>query len=178
MKLELQITARDFELTEPIEDAIRKEAEKLDLFYEDIMGCRVLVELPHQHQQKGVLYHVRIDLTVPGSEIVVKREPHEDLYVAIGEAFDTALRQLQDYAEKRRGDVKRRKEMPRARISKLFHDRGYGFLATEMGLEVYFHENSVVGTKFEDLQIGTEVYFVEAEGEKGPQASTVKLAKG
>jgi ribosomal subunit interface protein len=175
MELELQITARDFDLTEPIESAIREEAEKLGLFYDKIIGCRVVVELPHQHQRKGVFYNVGIDLTVPGGELIVKREPHEDLYVAIGDAFDAAQRQLQEYAERRRGDVKQREEMPRGRVSTLFPERGYGFLTTEDGMEVYFHKNSVIGDKFKDLAIGTEVRFVEREGEKGPQASTVKV---
>jgi ribosomal subunit interface protein len=175
MELELQITSRDFDLTEPMESVIREEAEKLGLFYDKIIGCRVLVELPHQHQRKGVLYNVRIDLTVPGGELIVKREPHEDLYVAIGDAFDAAQRQLQEYAERRRGDVKQREEMPRGRVSTLFPERGYGFLTTEDGMEVYFHRNSVIGDKFKDLQIGTEVRYVEREGEKGPQASTVKV---
>ena len=178
MKLPLQITSRDFDLTEPIESAIREEAKKLDLFYDQIMGCRVALEIPHQHQRKGVLYNVRIDITVPASEIVVKREPHEDLYVAIGDAFEAAQRQLQDYTERRRGDIKYHEELPRARVNKLFPERGYGFLVTLEGMEIYFHQNSVIKNKFKELEIGTEVYYVEKMGEKGPQASTVKIAKG
>ncbi len=175
MKIPLQITARNFELTETIEDAIREKARKLDLFYDQIMRCRVLVEAPHRHHHKGVLFNTRIDITVPGGEIVIKREPHEDLYVSIGNAFRAAQHQIEDYDRERRGDVKHHEETPRAVVSTLFPERGYGFLTTLDGREFYFHKNSVLGDKFKDLKIGMKVRFVEELGEKGPQASTVKV---
>ncbi|MGK2941453.1 MAG: ribosome hibernation-promoting factor, HPF/YfiA family [Immundisolibacter sp.] len=96
MRLPLQITARGIELTEAIESAVRKKAEKLDHFSDQIMACRVVIECPHKHHHKGVLYNVHIDLTVPGAELVVKREPNEDLYVALRDAFDAAGRQLRE----------------------------------------------------------------------------------
>jgi ribosomal subunit interface protein len=100
MRLPLQITARDIELTEAIETAVRKKAEKLDQFSDRIMACRVVIECPHRHHHKGVLYNVHIDLTVPGAELVVKREPNEDLYVALRDAFDAAARQLREYMDR------------------------------------------------------------------------------
>ena len=175
MKIPLQITARNFDLTETIEDAIREKAQKLDLFYDQIMRCRVLVEAPHRRRHKGVLYNTRIDITVPGGEIVIKREPHEDLYVSIGDAFRAAQRQIEDYDRERRRKVKYHEEMPRAIVSALFPEKGYGFLTTPDGREFYFHKNSVLGDKFKDLKIGMKVRFVEESGEKGPQASTVKV---
>ena len=105
MKLPLQITARNIELTEAIEAAVREKALKLERFYDGIMSCRVVVEAPHRHHNKGVMYNACIDITVPGSEVVVKREPHEDLYVAIRDAFDAARRQLQNISQKRRGSA-------------------------------------------------------------------------
>ena len=175
MKIPLQITARNFDLTETIEDAIREKAQKLDLFYDQIMRCRVLVEAPHRRHHKGVLFNTRIDITVPGGEIVIKREPHEDLYVSIGDAFRAARRQVEDYDRERRRKVKYHEEMPRAIVSALFPEKGYGFLTTPDGREFYFHKNSVLGDKFKDLKIGMKVRFVEESGEKGPQASTVKV---
>ncbi len=111
MKLPLQITARNIELTEAIEAAVRAKARKLERFYDGIMSCRVVVEAPHRHHNKGVLYNASIDITVPGSEVVVKREPHEDLYVAIRDAFDAARRQLQNISQRQRGDTKYRSRM-------------------------------------------------------------------
>ena len=106
MKLPLQITARDMPMTESIENAVREKAQKLETFHDQIMGCRVVVESPHNHQHKGKLFNVRLDITVPGGELVVKREPREDLYVSIRDAFDAARRQLKEHASRRRGAVK------------------------------------------------------------------------
>ena len=106
MKLPLQITARDMSMTESIENAVREKAQKLETFHDQIMGCRVVIESPHNHQHKGKLFNVRLDITVPGGELVVKREPREDLYVSIRDAFDAARRQLKEHADRRRGDVK------------------------------------------------------------------------
>jgi ribosome-associated translation inhibitor RaiA len=78
------------------------------------------VEKPHRHHQKGTLYHVRINLTVPGKEIVVQRDPaehqeHGDIHAAIRDAFDAAKRQLEDYARERRREVKQHAPSPRER---------------------------------------------------------------
>ncbi|MDL1980649.1 MAG: hypothetical protein LWX02_04095 [Deltaproteobacteria bacterium] len=81
-------------------------------------------------RHKGVLYNTRLDITVPDREIVIKREPHEDLYVSIGDAFRAAQRQIEDYDRERRRKVKYHEEMPRAIVSALFPEKGYGFLTT------------------------------------------------
>ncbi len=175
MKLPLQITARNLDLSEADREKIREKAEKLNTYYEQIMHCRVLVEVPHRHHREGILYNVRIDMTVPGSELIVKREPNEDIDVAIRDAFDAARRQLEDFARRHRGAVKHHEEIPHARISALFPDKGYGFLTTSDGREIYFHRHSVIDRDFKDLRVGMEVRFTEEQGEKGPQASTVTV---
>jgi cold shock CspA family protein/ribosome-associated translation inhibitor RaiA len=175
MKLPLQITVRNLSLSEVVEEDIREKAAKLDVFYDQIMGCRVIVEAPHRHSHQGIFYNVRIDLTLPGAELVVKREPNEDIYVAVRDAFDVARRQLEDFVRQQRGDVKSHETPPHARVSKLFPEGGYGFLETPDGREIYFHRNSVLHEGFDRLKINTEVRFSEEMGEKGPQASTVTL---
>ncbi|MBI5739274.1 MAG: ribosome-associated translation inhibitor RaiA [Nitrospirae bacterium] len=176
MEIPLQITSRDFELTEAMKSEIMEKADKLDKCYERIMRCRVIVEAPHRHQQEGRLYNVQIYLTVPGGELIVKREPNEDLYAAIRNSFENALRQLEDFARRQRGDVKRHEEPPYARISSLFPEMGYGFITTIDDREIYFHKNSVVNRDFMKLKEGMEVRFTEEKGEKGPQASSVTVA--
>lgn len=173
MRLPLQLSVRNMSLSEAAEADIREKAARLDSFYDQVMGCRVIVEAPHRHHRKGVLYNVRIDMTVPGSELVIKREPHEDLYVAIRDAFDAARRQLEDFVRRRRGDVKTHEAPSYARVTKLFAE--YGFLETPDGREIYFHRNSVLDGGFDRLKTGAEVRFSEEEGEQGPQASTVAL---
>jgi ribosomal subunit interface protein len=176
MQLPLQITAHDFHLSEAAEKEIREKAGKLDEYYDRIMRCHVTVEAPVGHHRKGGPFNVHITLTVPGSELVVTHQADEDLLVAIRDAFDAMRRRLEDYARHQRGAVKTHEEpLLEGRVTKLFHHKGYGFLETPDGREVYFHGNSVLEPGFDRLQIGTEVRFAEEQGAKGPQASTVHI---
>jgi ribosomal subunit interface protein len=175
MEIPLQIRLHNVSLSEADEKIIREKVAKLGEFYNRIISCRVTLEAPGRHHQKGGPYNVRIDIGVPGAELVINRKPQEDLYVAIRESFNAAGRQLEDYVRRLRGDVKTHEAEPYAWVSKLFPKEGYGFLETPDGREIYFHRNSVLEEGFKHLRIGMEVRFVEEEGEKGPQASTVKL---
>ena len=198
MILPVQIVFRNVQPSEAVEARIREEAAKLDKFYDRIMSCRVAVEAVHQRLEHGNPYHIRIDLTIPGAELVVKQEPslhkptqqvheervpkdfavegpHQDVYVAIHDAFDEMRRELEDYARRQRGGVKQHDPTPHAVVSKLFPEEGYGFLETFDGREIYFHKNAVLNEAFDRLEVGQEVAFAEEMGEKGPQASTVKL---
>jgi ribosomal subunit interface protein len=178
----VQITFKDMPPSPAIEAWIREHASKLTRYHDHIVHCQVVVEAPHRHQQRGHLYNVRLDITVAGGEVVVshqgpKDEAHRDVYVALRDAFHAARRQLQDQVRKQRGKVKHHTEPAHGRVTKLFPHEGYGFLETPDELEVYFHENSVLGAAFSDLDVGTKVRFVlaEGEGEAGPQASTVEV---
>ncbi|HVO26875.1 MAG TPA: HPF/RaiA family ribosome-associated protein [Candidatus Margulisiibacteriota bacterium] len=180
MQLPLQISFRGMEPSDAVETKVRERAARLDRFYDRIMGCRVVVESPHRRHHQGKLFHVRVDLTVPGGELAVTREPaehhaYEDVFVAIRDAFDAAQRQLEDYARRQRGDLKTHEGLPTGRVSKLFPDEEYGFIETPEGAEVYFHKHSVLDKAFDRLVAGSEVEFVEEQGEKGPQASTVRV---
>lgn len=129
MKWRLKVSFRNMKSSATIEDWILEEADKLDTFYDQILGCRVAVEVPHRHHRKGSVYHIRINLTVPGKEIVVAREPslasearqlgeteaakhlelnipHKNLHQAIKDAFKVAGRRLKEYADCQRGEVK------------------------------------------------------------------------
>ena len=102
MQIPLQITYRGFPSSEAIAAKIRKQVEKLHQFSDRITRCQVMVEAPHQHHRQGNIYHVRINLTLPGKELVIARNSsenhaHEDLYVAIRDAFAAAQRQLKHY---------------------------------------------------------------------------------
>jgi len=182
MQIPLQLSFRGMEPSAAVELKVRERVAKLERFSDRITGCRVVVESPHRRHHQGKLFHVRVDLTVPGNELAVSREPaqhheHEDVYVAIRDAFDAAQRQLEEHTWRHRGAVKAHEESPHARVSKLFPDDGYGFLETPDGREIYFHRNSLVDVDFEAVVVGTEVRFVEAVGEHGPQASTVHVRK-
>jgi len=178
MQVPLQISFQGMDPSEAVEARIREKATKLEHYFERITSCRVVVEAPHRSGRKGKLYQVRIDLVVPGREIVVNRagpkdHAHEDVYVAIRDAFNALTRQLEDHARKARGEVKTHEAPLTGKVVRLFPD--YGFVVTSEGNEVYFHENAVVNGGFAKLEVGSEVRLVLAFGEsdKGPQASTV-----
>lgn len=178
MQEPLRIAFRNIEPPIGAEDEVRNRLAELERFFDRIIACSVVVEAHHRHHHQGNLYHVRIELIVPEREIVVRREPpehhaHEDLHVAIRDAFDAAQRQIQDHAREMRGDVKTHAAPAIGTIVRLFPD--YGFLVTETGDEVYLHRNAVLGRGFDKLNAGDRVRYVvhEGEGEQGAQASTV-----
>ncbi len=171
--LPLQISARNITLSPELEADIRERVERLRLYYDRIMGCRVMVEVPQRRRHDGSLYHVRIDITVPGGELVIRRRPHEEVRTAVQIAFNAARRRLQDYARRRRGAVKLHEPPPIARVSQYYPLAGYGFLEAADGRAIYFDRNSVIDGGFERLDVGVEARFTEEEGEKGPQATTV-----
>lgn len=106
MQTALQITVRDFEHSDALDTRIREKAKKLEEFFNQITSCRVVVEMPHKHHHQGKHFNVRIDIGVPGKEIVVNHDHDEDVYVALRDAFGAAERQLKDYAHKLRGETK------------------------------------------------------------------------
>jgi cold shock CspA family protein/ribosome-associated translation inhibitor RaiA len=180
--MELHIAFQGMPPSPAVEQRIRELAAKLERFHGRITACRVVVGAPHRRHAKGELYTVRVDLTVPGHEILATKDrgkdhAHEDVYVAIRDAFDAAARQLEDVARRARGDVKHHEAPAIGRVSKLFPHESYGFLESDDGGEVYFHANSVLRGAFPKLTRGSAVRFVVAEGEgvRGPQASTVEL---
>lgn len=199
MQIPLQITFRNMESSRIVQEWIQAEAAKLENFYSPIMACRVAVDIPHRHHRKGAQYRVRIDLTLPGRELVIKHQPslrgratqegkneikkllesgtsHKDLRLTIDDAFRAAGRRLQDYARRQGRQVKAHVPIPVARVCRILEDEGYGFLTTPEGQEIYFHKDSVLNRGFDKLTVGTLVNFTEEAGEKGPQASTVRIA--
>jgi ribosomal subunit interface protein len=105
VELPLQITFRDMPPSDALADHVKKRVSKLDRLCERITACRVAIEAPHRHHKHGKRYHVRIDIVVPGSELVVARDPAEnpsleDAHAAVDAAFDDAARQVRAYTEK------------------------------------------------------------------------------
>jgi cold shock CspA family protein len=199
MLLPVQVTYRNIEDHTGLDEHVQKEAAKLERFYNRISSCRVVVERP-QRAASSKLYHVRIDLGVPNDELVVKHVPslhgtledtktqksrHEARSVlgqrnpkrAIHEAFQEMSRQLQDYARRQEGAVKTKQGMQEAVVKEILPKEGCGFLETDDGRAVYFHQASVLEGHFPQLRVGTKVHFHEEMGDKGPQASTVKLIR-
>lgn len=111
MAIPLQITFRNMPASLAVRSRIEEQAAKLARFSDRLMSCRVVVRAPHRRHRKGKLYQVSIDATVPGSEITVNRDPgenhaHQDVYVAVRDAFSALTRQIEDATRIRRGDAK------------------------------------------------------------------------
>jgi cold shock CspA family protein len=180
MKLPLQISFHNTDPVPEAEEVIRERAERLDRYCDRITSCRVVVDVPHRRHRTGNQYQIRVDITVPGDEIAVSREAPENSAVkglqdAIKDAFNAADRLLEDFVRKQRRDVKHHDGMPHARVRTVELGQGFGFLETFDGREIYFHKNSLINGDFDLLRPGLEVAFAEEAGEKGPQATTVRI---
>jgi len=183
MKVPPEITFRGIEKTPEMEAYIRRRAAKLEDFFSGIISCRVSVEKDQMHQRTGSPFRVRVVVRVPpGKELVGRHESvHGDinmhLQAVIAEAFEAIRRQLIKVKDKLHGEVK--VSNPSAdligHVVKLFPEKGYGFLRTIEGREMFFHQNAVLHGDFERLEVGTGVRFFPSEGDEGPQASTVQI---
>lgn len=177
MQIEPEIAFRGVEPTEGVKEEIRSGIDSLEQVSDQIMSCRIMVEMADHRQRTGNLYRVSINITLPGHEIIVNRAPaehlpQEDLFQAIGEAFDRARQQLIEQARKTRGDVKAHETPSHGHVVRLFPE--YGFIDTADGREVYFHRNSLISGDFDDLEEGSELRFAVEQGTEGPQATSVR----
>ncbi|MBI4357298.1 MAG: HPF/RaiA family ribosome-associated protein [Gammaproteobacteria bacterium] len=182
MHIPLKVTFRHMEASEAVKTKIKDHVTKLEKYYGRIIGCKVLVEIPHQHHHKGKLYRVQVDLMVPQKEIVANRvsglnHTHEDVYIAIRDAFRATKRKLEDEIRRKRGKVKTHATLPLGTILALSQKEQYGTIETVDGREIYFHKNSLLNGDLSHLTVGTKVRFLEESGDEGPQASTVKIVK-
>ena len=177
MKTPLQITFRGIEHSEALEAHIREKTDKLETFFEPIISCRVVVELPHQHKHQGRFFNVRIDIGVPGSELVVNRDRHEDVYVALRDAFDAAKRQIEDYGRRLRREIKTHPQEFTGLVARLVPEEGYGFIRRADGNELYFNFGNLVNITFDQLKEGDEVKFIEEMAAEGPQAKRVSVGR-
>lgn len=123
MAVQPQIAYRDVEPSAALERLIQAEAAKLERFFHGIVSCRVLVEHGHRRHKHGSPFTVRIELSLPGTELVVnhvddvrpappasddeparvrksaERESHKDPQLAVRAAFTTLTRRLQEYVK-------------------------------------------------------------------------------
>ena len=176
-----QVEFQNLSPTQAVRDAIEKHVDGLEQRWGRVTACRVVVKGPSQRHHTGGLYDIHIRLALPdGREVNVEHTAPEDercadLNFAINDAFKRARRQLQDHARRSQGQVKHHDEMPIATVARLDPSGEFGFLETADGREIYFHRNSVLNGGFVRLAVGSRVTFAEELGEKGAQASTVRL---
>jgi hypothetical protein len=97
------------ESSQAVETRVRELANHLGVFSDKITSCRVVVDSPHRHHHQGKVFNVKVQLALPGEDVVVdmerpQRDGHEDVYVVLRDAFDAAKRQLQQRMSALRGE--------------------------------------------------------------------------
>jgi len=181
MQTPVEIEFQGMEAKPQIEAALAKHVADLEQRFGRVTACRVVLKAPGAHHRTGGLYEVNIRLALPdGREVNVDRtaqadERHSDLEFAINDAFNRARRQLQDRVRELQGKIKHHERPPIGTVVQLDPLGEFGLLESSDGQEIYFHRNSVLDGDYARLAVGSRVTYAEEMGEKGPQASTVKL---
>jgi cold shock CspA family protein/ribosome-associated translation inhibitor RaiA len=181
MKTPVEIDFQGMRGRPEVQASIEHHVAELEQRYGRVTACRVVLKGPSGHHRTGGLYEVNIRMALPnGREVNVARtaqadERLADLSFAINDAFKRARRRLQDHVRRLQGQVKQHESQPMGTVKNLDASGEFGFLEAADGHEFHFHRNSVLDGAFSRLAVGTHVIFAEEMGEKGPQASTVKL---
>lgn len=181
MQTPVKIEFQDMADSAAVEDMIADHVKKLEQLYGRITACRIVVKGPGNRHKTGGLYDINIRLALPdGRDVDIGRTPkdderHSDLPFAINDAFKRAGRRLQDTARRMEGKVKSHEGQPVGTVIRLDPAGEFGFLQSNDGEEIYFHRNSVLDGAFSELVVGSRVVFTDEIGEKGAQATTVKL---
>ena len=142
------------------------------------MSCRVTVKSPGRHKQQGKHYAVHVDLKVVGGEIASTRHhEHEDVHVALRDAFDAVKRRLEDHVRRQRGQTKPHQTLLRGRVVGLNEDEGQGFIEDADGNQYYFDRAAVAHPSFEMIAVGATVEFLPELAAQGRQAKRVTLSE-
>ena len=183
MQTQYRISFKDIDPSPAVETRIREKIEELEKFHARITACHVVVAAPHQSLHKGRTYDIRIRLDVPGADLVVSRDTgadhsHEDIYVAIRDAFNEARRRLEDHVRLSSGHrSKPHPETEHGHIDRLFEDEGYGFIRTGDDNDIYFQSDSLTNSSWASLNVDDPVRFKRQIGEKGAFAMHVTPMK-
>lgn len=178
MSLSVDISFHNMMASDALRASIEEHAARLEAFADDILFCHVVVEPTERRHHQGNRYRVHVHLALSGGTIDAGKTPdddhsHEDAYVAVRDAFDSARRQLEDFVRRRRGDVKHHETPETGHIHEIDYGAGIGLIMSSDGQEIPFHRNSVVDVEFEKLTEGSPVSFVSLSDLDGLRATTV-----
>ncbi|KVC49054.1 HPF/RaiA family ribosome-associated protein [Burkholderia diffusa] len=117
MKPPFELVFQGMPRSEALEAAAARHASRLGRFRQDISHCRVNVVLDEKHDHQGKPFNIRIEVTIPGHQLVSSKECEEDVYVALRNAFGNVTRMLEDTTRKQRGRGKRDDERPASPVA-------------------------------------------------------------
>lgn len=166
--------------TPELQASIDQHIAELESRFGRLTAGRVVVRGPGDRHRTGGQYEVSIRLALPdGREVNIGRTPRQDeryadLAFAVDNAFKRARRRLQDQYRLMQGQTKQHENQPIGTVIRIDPSGAFGFIKSADGHEVYFNCNSVLDGP-SNIAPGTRVSYVEEIGEKGPQASTVKI---
>jgi putative sigma-54 modulation protein len=111
MQTPLQITFRSMAHSDALAAHLERRAEKLDHLFDKIVSCHATVELAGHHHSHGDRYHLKLNVGLPGHEIIASHTPRDDrkaesAHESADRAFDEAERQLEDWVRRQR-DLRR-----------------------------------------------------------------------
>lgn len=177
MKQPPQIIFRGRENSPAVEEAARTKAVHLDRFASDIMSCRVVVDLLQKHKHQGRPLGVRLDLTLPGHELVMDRIQNVAVYLALREAFDIVECQLEDVVRLRCRDQNQHPHKLHGEVVGLNGPEGFGFIRTPDGDAYHFGSDNLTAGRLDQLEVGTAAPFITDSSAQGSQAKRVSLGK-
>ena len=177
--MELKIEAKNLDLRKSWQEKIDEERAKLIRHYASlVLHLRVTIEATPGYKEGG--YEVRLVATVPNDTVAVKRWG-ESVRPLLVEAFDVLGGQLKEIVKKKQNH-KAGKVLGAAGdgritgiVRKIFPEEAYGFIVTDDKLDVFFHANALRDVEMNDINEGDEVLFAMEEGDKGPQATWVRV---
>ncbi|MDJ0621588.1 MAG: cold shock domain-containing protein [Desulfocapsaceae bacterium] len=177
--MELKIETRNVELRKGWQDRVEEEKDKLVRnFAAYLLHLRVVIEATTHHKEGG--FEIKLVASVPNDTVVVTRKGGAVRPLLV-EAFDVLSLQLKENLRKKRKNKKPTDALADGdsygTIRKLSPHESYGFIVTVDERDVYFHENALKNVEMEELSEGDTVFYGETTGDKGPQASWVRLAK-
>ena len=180
METQVRVEFENVTASAELRAAINQHVAELEKHFGRLTAGRVVVKGPGDRHQTGGQYQVSVRLALPeGREVNIGRTPpaderYADLTFAVDDAFKRARRQLQDQVRLLRGQTKRHEGEAIGTVLRIDPSGEFGFLEGADGQEIYFNCNSVLDGRA-SIAVGAHVSYVEETGEKGPQASTVRV---
>lgn len=177
--MELRIDARNLDMQSAWQEKIVEEKEKLTRHHSgQVLSLRVSLESTSHHKEGG--YQVGLVVKVPNETVVIKRKG-DGIMPLIVESFDVLGLKLKEIQRKKRksekGQEPERPGSAEGIVKHVYPYESYGFIVTSAGREIYFHENALKDLVIDEMAEGDEVRFGEAEGDKGPCATWVRVLK-
>lgn len=176
--MDLKVETRNVELRKGWQKKIDEEKEKLVRHFANfVLHLRVSIEATTHHKEGG--YELKLVAMVPNDTVVVARKG-VNVGPLLVEAFDVLSLQMKEIIRKKR-QSKKSPDFPvedgaqYGVIRKVSPYESYGFIVSQDAREIYFHENALKDISIDSLTEGDAVMYGESHGDKGPQASWVRM---